>query len=244
MIKTVITLLVIIALLAGVSSFLVGKFSNREEIERAKLELEDTRALRDSLLTQVKSRDKVIAALEDSETDLRGEIDSLRVVNNKLEDDRKTAVQDAFSLFQPEDIMNEMKKQWPQMSRSKWGFMDIMDEEFQVEIEYFVIPTQFTTAFIQDHIDAVSYRVQVDNLRRADTLHQMVDVLQDSVLTLERENKAAYKTGYDDAYAKYEVINEKYVHLLENPQIKLGVPSIPVFIGSAAAGFVIGTVAK
>jgi len=114
-----------------------------------------------------------------------------------------------------------------------------------MEIEYFLIPTQFTSSFLQDHIDAVNYRQQVQKLEDMDSLQQLVVVYKDSLLQLERENKLAYKLGYDDAYLKYEAVNQEYIKLLEKPQLKLGYPAAAAtIIGSVGAGFLLGSMGR
>ncbi len=244
MVRTVIGLLIVIAVLASLSSFLAAKFMNQQEILRAKQEMEVLRAKRDSLETQVAHRDSVITVLERSTTSLTVQIDSLREQVDELERQRRRAEAKAFRLFKPEEYIRQFEEFYPEFAHSGWGFREIYNEEYQVTIEYFMIPTQFTTAFIQDHIDAVSYRKQTDKLRAADSLWQVVATQQQRIITLERENRQAYQKGYAEAFAKYEEINRKYIHRLENPQVKLGIPSATTLVGSAAVGFLVGSLVK
>jgi hypothetical protein len=238
--KTIFILLVVICLLAAVASFLAAKFMNQAEILRAKQEMEGMRALRDSLETRIAERDILIAGLEGQNEDLMSEAEVLRAEADSLEEERRLAVAAAFKLFQPEDYMAQLSEAYPEFSRSRWGFTEIYNEEFGVRIQYFVVPTQFTTAFLQDHIDAVSYREQSHKLRQVDTLSLQVIAYKDSVITLERLNKDAYKLGYDDAFARYESLNEKYINLLENPQVKLGFTGWGTLLGSAVVGAAAG----
>ena len=243
MLKTVLTLMIIICLLASLSSFLAAKFMNQREIIQVKQELLQIKTRRDSLLTQVGARDTIIAQFEVKETKLNNEITLLKKQRSRLETERQQALANAFRLFQKEDIMAQMQDFWPEMARSQWGFKDIHNEEFNVDIEYFLIPTEFTTTFIQDHIDAIKYKQQLDKSMDIESLQNLVIAYKDTVIQLEKENKQAYKIGYDDAYTKYESLNQKYIKRLENPQIKLGVPALTAILGSAAAGFVAGTIA-
>ena len=224
MIKTVITLLVIICILASVSSFFAAKFANQQDILHAREELEDIRRRRDTLLAIVAHKDSLTDVFEKQVLELSSSIMTLRGEQEQLETERRKAVAAAFRLFQPDSIMNEMRRHWPEMARSGWGFKEIFNEQFRIHIEYFMIPTQFTTTFIQDHIDAANYQRQRDKLLEVDSLRAVVSTYKDSLIVLERDKKEAYRSGYNDAYAKYEALNEKYIKNLENPQIELGVP--------------------
>jgi hypothetical protein len=241
MAKTVIWLLVIICLLVGIASFFFAKFTNQQEIARARQEMEQTRVLKDSLLAQISQRDSVIGDLETETGNLKSQIEQLRSDKDSLEVERQKAEAGIFRLFQPPEYMKKFNDFYPEFSRSGWGFKEICNEKYRIGIEYFLIPTQFTSAFLQDHIDAFSYHQQVQKLEKVDSLHVLVTDYKDRIISLERENELAYKMGYDDAYAKYEELNGKYVKLLENPQIKMGIPAAATLLGSAGAGFLAGT---
>ena len=243
--KTIFWLVLFICLLLVLATYFGTMLKNQKEILTAKNEMEQTRALRDSLLSRISSRDTMINNLEDMNGNLKIEIDHLRSEKESLENERRQAEAAVFRLFQPEEYINKFNEFYPEFSRSGWGFREIFNEQYKVEIEYFLIPTQFTSAFLQDHIDAVSYRQQVDKLTRVDDLNQLVIVYKDSIINLERENKLAYKNGYDDAYTKYEELNQKYVRLLENPQLKLGYPAAAAtIIGSVGVGFLLGSMGR
>jgi hypothetical protein len=175
---------------------------------------------------------------------MQSEVGQLRAERAALEEERRKAEAAVFSLFRPEEYIQEFSKHYPEFAHSGWGFKEIYNEKYRVAIEYFLIPTQFTSAFLQDHIDAVNYKEQRDKLLQVDSLMELVVTYKDSIIVLERKNKDAYRTGYDDAYAKYEALNLKYIKRLENPQLKLGIPSVTAILGSAAAGFVAGAVVK
>lgn len=57
---------------------------------------------------------------------------------------------------------------------------------------------------------------------------------------LEREKSTAYKAGYDDAYARYDSLSQKYIKLLEKPpQVKLGLGSFTTGVVAGAVGGVL-----
>lgn len=233
--------MVIICLLASISSFLTAKFMNQKEILRVEQELKETHALRDSLSTEIGKRDSTISNLEEQTIKLIGDVSALRIERKALEEERRKAEMNAFKLFQRDDVKNKLEECYPEFAGSNWGFKEFYDEKYMVNIEYFIIPTMFVTAFIQDHIDAVNYRDQKNKLLQVDELMQKVNGYQEEIINMERENKDAYKHGYDDAYAKYEKLNADYINQLKNPQVKLGVPGFTAILGAATLGLLIGT---
>ncbi len=82
-------------------------------------------------------------------------------------------------------------------------------------------------------------------LEQVDSLQQLVSVYKDSIINLERDNKLAYQLGYDDAFLKYEILNQKYIEQLEKPQLKLGYPAAAAtIIGGVGVGFLLGSMNK
>ena len=81
--------------------------------------------------------------------------------------------------------------------------------------------------------------MQRDTLKALDTLNIEVIALKDSIITLVEEKAPAYQHGYEDAYAKYEVMNEKYIDELKKPAF--GWAQWGAIIGGAAAGYLVGS---
>ena len=243
--KTIFWLVLFICLLLVLATYFGTTLKNQQEILTAKNEMEQTRALRDSLLSKIGSRDTIIKDLETTNDDLKIEIDHLRSEKESLKNERRQAEAAVFRLFQPEEYIRKFNEAYPEFSRSGWGFKEIYNEQYRVEIEYFLIPTQFTSAFLQDHIDAVNYRQQVVKLEQIDSLQQLVIFYSDSLIALEHLNRLAYQQGYDDAFLKYEILNQKYIQHLEKPQLKLGYPAAAAtIIGSVGVGFLLGSMGR
>ena len=138
MLKTTVTLLIIICLLASISSFLAAKFINQKEIIRAKDEMEKLRIDRDNIQKEIAIKDSVTAVYENQVIELEESIAALHRIRQQLEVQRDQAIKKAFSLVKPDSIMEKMKEFWPEMARSGWGFEDIYNSEYGVYIEYFL----------------------------------------------------------------------------------------------------------
>ena len=95
-----------------------------------------------------------------------------------------------------------------------------------------------------DHENAQNYKQQVGKLAALDTLNVQVIQLKDSVLVLEQQKSAAFRTGYDSAYTKYEALNAEYIAHLKNPKIGLKFPGWLALVGSAAVGVAAGAAIK
>lgn len=238
--------LIIVSLIAGMlaigMSYLLGRGIDREEIQRARLEMHQLRASRDSIQAIASLKDSLQSLLGNQVKQLHSEANRLRVEVQELEQERKKNQLTVRSISKKEELQNRLVKTFPEMAQSDWGVTEVYNEENDVGVEYLLIPLWFSETFIIDHQRAESYLKQRDKLFALDELHQQVDVLQDSLLLLERQKAQAYQSGYDDAYAKYEDINGKYVNLLEKPPaVNLGFPKWGIIGASVGAGLLVGS---
>ena len=104
-----------------------------------------------------------------------------------------------------------------------------------------LIPLWFGETFIAEHQNAVSYEAQRDSLLLLDSLQLEIKVLNAEVFELEKEKSEAYKSHYEEAYAKYDSLNQKYTKLLAEPaQVKFGIPQISAVAVGAAGGLITG----
>jgi TolA-binding protein len=243
--KGLIIVSVVAGLLAIALSFILGRGIDREEIHRAQLEMQQLRASRDSIETLVAIKDSMQNVLSARVEDLTSQTDRLRREVEILEEERAENQLTVRNIRKKEDLQNRLAETFPEMAESDWGVTEVYNEEFDVGVEYLLVPIWFSETFIIDHQNSESYKQQVDRFTEIDSLHQQVSVLKDSLFTLEREKTEAYQRGYQEAFAKYEDINAKYIDLLEQPpSIDLGVPKWTVIGASIGAGVLAGSQLK
>lgn len=225
-----------VALLAALS-YILGKTDNSAEINRNRLELERLRASRDSIKTVVAFKDTMQKLLQQQIFALQSEREALRGQVEVIEAQRQQGQLSVRNLRKPEDLLKKLRATYPELAESDWGVTEVYNAENQVSIQYLLIPLWFSETFIIQDQNSAAYKEQNEKLRLLDTLGQRVGVLQDSVLVLEIQKSRAYKSGYDEAFAKYELVNAKYDSLLKRPpQFKVGIPNKWVFISGAAVG--------
>jgi predicted nucleotide-binding protein (sugar kinase/HSP70/actin superfamily) len=241
--KTAFIIVSIIAVLLAVGlSYFFGREVNREEIHRAQLEMQQLRASRDSIKTVVALKDSMQSVLSERVEDLDSETDRLRREVQELEEERARNQLTVRNIRKKEDLQNRLAETFPEMAESDWGVTEVYNEEFDVGIEYLLVPLWFSETFIIDHQNSESYKQQVSRFVEIDSLHQQVSVLKDSLFVLEREKAEAFENGYNEAYSRYEDINEKYINLLEQPpSIELGIPKWGIIGASVGAGVLVGT---
>lgn len=241
--------LVIVGIIAGLLaislSYILGKGIDREEIMRAQLEMQQLRSSRDSILAIVSLKDSLQALLGNQVKLLQSETDMLRDEVYRLEDERERNQLTVRSIRKKAELQQRLAETFPEMAMSDWGVTEVYNEENDIGLEYLLVPLWFSETFIIDHQNSESYKKQRDKLFSVDSLHQQISTLKDSLFVLERAKAAAYQTGYDEAYAKYEDINAKYVRLLEKPpSVNIGFPKWGVVAAGVGAGVLVGTQIK
>lgn len=240
--KALIGVSIIAGVLTIALTYLLAGNINREEINRAKLEMQELRSSRDSIQTVVAFKDSLQTLMRSQLNRLESETDMLRNQVAQLEENRAHEQLTVRSIRKKEDLQNKFIEAFPEMARSDWGVTEVMNEENGIMLEYMLIPLWFSETFIIDHQNSLSYQKQRDKLLAVDSLQQKVSALQDSLLTLEQQKAEAYKNGYTDAFAKYETLNEKYIQVLQKPpKIEWGLPQWGVVAAGIAAGVFIGT---
>lgn len=240
--KGLIFVSIIAGLLAMGMSYFLGREINRAEIQRAEMEMQQMRSSRDSLKAVVSLKDSLQSMLGREVQQLQSETNRLRGEVDELEEERKKNQLTVRSIRKKEDLQNRLETTFPEMARSDWGVREVYNEENDIGVEYLLVPLWFSETFIIDHQNSESYKKQRDKLFAVDSLHQQVNVLKDSLFVLEREKAEAFETGYDEAYAKYEGLNEKYIELLEQPpSVNLGFPKWGMIGASVGAGVLLGS---
>jgi chromosome segregation ATPase len=239
--KFLIAVCVFAVLLLVSLSYITARFVDHEEILRAKTETAHLRASRDSLRVEVANRDAQEHILQTQVSRLQSEANELRDLVDELEHERAEKQLTVRRLRRKTDLMNRLRETFPEMAASDWGVTEVYNEDEDVSLDYLLIPLWFSETFIIDHQNSESYRAQRDTLCAIDSLTTQASVLKDSIFYLERENRLAFQNGYENAFAKYEACNEKYINLLQKPpKITLGLPKLGWVAASAAGGIVAG----
>jgi hypothetical protein len=244
--RTLIVVSIVAGLLALGFTYVMARLRDQEEIGRVKAEKEQLENQRDSLLQHVAMLDSATTALEDSADGLVLQTDSLRHEVRELERGRQEAQLSVRLLRRPQDLNKRFLETFPEIGGSDWGVTEIFTDDGEGEpigIQYLVVPHQFAETFIIDHQNANNFQAQRDRLVKMDSLQLVTIALKDTIIRLEQEKTAAFRTGYDSAYTKYEALNEDYIALLKNPRVSLKMPGLAALLGSAAAGVAVGAVA-
>lgn len=243
--KALIAVSVIAGLLAITLTYLLASNINKEEINRAKLEMQQLRTSRDSIQTVAAFKDSLQTLMQAQVNRLESETDLLRNQVKQIEEDRQRDQLTVRSIRKKDDLQQKFAETYPEVARSDWGVTEILNEEQGVEIEYILIPLWFAETFIIDNQNSLSFEKQVNLLNSVDSLQQEMVVLKDSLFVLEKQKAEAYKNGYTDAFSKYEALNEDYVQLLQKPpSIEWGLPKWGVVAAGVGGGILLGTQLK
>ena len=223
-------------------AFITARYIDHAEILRAKSERDHLRAVRDSIAAVVAVKDSIQKELELQVTGLQTEANILRQEVDSLENLRRREQLKVRLLRKKEDLQDKFMQTFPEIAYSDWGVTEVYNEAEQISIQYLMVPLWFAETFIIDHQNSLSYQKQKDKLLLVDSLQTAIVQVKDSLRILEMEKGLAYKKGYDEAYAKYEDINKRYIKLLQKPpQVKIGFPGWGTVLGATAAGVVVGT---
>ncbi len=238
--KAVIVLGVFAGALMLVLTWITARYVDKEEIMRVERERARLQVVRDSLYSVVAIKDSMQKILQKDIDLLQTQAQTLRAQVDLLEEARQRMQLSVRNIRKKEDLQARLRETFPEMAYSQWGVTEVFDDT-GVGIEYLLVPLWFSETFIIDHQDALNYRRQVDKLKQLDSLNVVVDALQDSLLALEVAKSQAYKAGFDDAFAKYDTLSQRYIELLKKPpQIKFGLPQWSAVAAGAAAGVAAG----
>jgi hypothetical protein len=237
------------SLIAGVLLLLVvflgTRLRDERRIARAEFEAEILRTQRDSILRVVAINDSLQRELSFVRTSMETEATRLLGRIEELENERVSNQLSVRRLRRTEDLRTRIESTFPEMAASQWGVTEVFDEANGVGVEYLLVPLWFSETFIIDHQNSLAFRTQVDTFRVLDGLRQQISQLQDSVFTLERSSRDAYRTGFDAAYTQYMALNREYIDELKRPRFDLGVPGgIATMLGSFGAGALMHSVVR
>jgi chromosome segregation ATPase len=238
--KLLIGLSAFVILLMLALTYVTARFVDHKAILAAQTEARQMRTARDSILSVVAVRESLQQQIHGWEQTLETQTQGLRTLVNTMEQGRQETQLGIRRLATRDTLAEELHKAYPQFS-DRMRVTEIYDPETERSYEYLMLPMWFADAFLVDHRNAISYGAQRDSLRVLDSLQQRIKVLKDSIFHLEQQKAMAFRTGYDSAFAKYEVVNQRYVDLLAKPpHVTLGLPRWTTMLGTAGLGFAAG----
>lgn len=236
---------VIAGVLAITITYLLANNINKEEINRAQIEMQKMLASRDSIRTIVSFKDSLQTLMQAQLSQLKAETEGLRHQVGRLEEDRRREQLTVRSIQKKEDLQEKFAETFPEVAQSDWGVREVFNEEQGIGIEYVFIPLWFAETFILDNQNAISFEQQRDLLVSVDSLQQETVSLKDSLFVLEQQKAEAYKNGYTDAFGKYEALNEDYIRVLQKPpKIEWGLPQWGMVAAGVGAGVLLGSQIK
>lgn len=242
MLEKLLGFLAVVAVALGIAVvYLHTRLRAEGEIVRAQAEAQFLRAQRDTILHIVARNDSLQREVGLVRAEKETEAARLRERIDVLENERAAAQLTVRSLRRREDLQDRLRRTFPEMAASDWGVTEVFNEEHGVGIEYLLVPLWFSETFLIDHQNAMAYQTQADTLRTLAAVLTEVTVLQDSVFTLERGSRTAFERGYDEAFTRYEALNQDYIALLREPRFSLGVPGgLTLLAATFGAGVLLG----
>ena len=242
--KALIGLSVFVVLLMVSVSYLTARFVDHKAIIAAQMEAKQLRTSRDSILNVVAVRESLQQQLHGWESSLVTETQGLRQLVSSMEQGRQETQLGVRRLASRDTLSEKLHHTFPEFS-DRMRVTEVYDTENARSIEYLMLPMWFAETFIIDHQNAASYEAQRDSLRVLDSLQIRIGVLKDSIFHLEEQKTAAFRVGYDSAYAKYEALNQRHIALLSQPpHVTLGLPRWSTVLGSAGLGFAAGVLVQ
>lgn len=228
---------VVAALLLLGMTYVGARSIDRARIAALEQELVHVRSTRDSIQTVVAYKDSVQGLLRQQIRLKTEEADQLRRDRQALEQERQRQELEVRRLDSLEAVEQKFLDTFPELGRST-QVAEVNRDGFP--FTYIMMPLTAVETFVLDNQDRLSYQAQRDLLLDLDSLQTTVIALKDSVLALEEEKAAAYKRGYDEAYAQYEALNQEYIGVLKQPpQVSL-FPNNRTAVISGTAGAVLG----
>ena len=242
--KNALILVSIIALLLVLGATYFGaRGINKERIAQLEKDLVVVQARRDSIQTVVAYKDSL-------QNLIRGQVDIMMQEANRLRDDvarleaeRQEQELDVRRLDSFEAVEAKFLETFPDLN-NRAEIVLVPLPGLPRPLKYIRMPLAVTETFVIDHQDALSYRAQRDTLLALDLLQTEVIALKDSLIVLEEEKSAAYKFGYDDAFSRYEALNQEYIGVLRRPPSVSLFPNKTTAFVSGALGVVVGVAAS
>jgi len=230
----------IVAVLAMIAlAAISARFVDQKEILRVTAERDELRA--DHAALEMK-----IAALDEEKRQLNVKIEQQQteIAGNKQEIARLQKANDEARLSvrrlrTSDQEVKAFAAAFPGIAAAKnFGATDIFDDRERVTLPYLCVPLAAAETFVIQQTTMNTYKAQIDDYKKNETLYEGVIDLKDQVLALETQKSMAFHDEYEKVFAKYEDVNGRYIKLLETPRFKFG--GLGMTIGAGILGLAIG----
>jgi chromosome segregation ATPase len=238
MLKWIVGILGVLLIGSLISNFLVWGDS-KEKIAKAENDLQDYKTKYNIVVEKGDSIENVIAGLQKTKENYKHSIDSLEHRVDELKIENKNYQAKVADLFQPDELVNEMREVFPQLKKAPIGIARVPHPETGFMIRTFQVPVQFVATFISDHEEVDNFKKQMETLGGINSVYKNYVSLQDSIIELKEEKAAAYKDGLDYGLTRYEELMKEYISTLKNPP-KIEWPSVTSILAAGAVGVAAG----
>jgi|GEM_PF-6560729 len=232
----------IIAIVLLIGSWVTGFFlwgDAKEKIEKAENDLNDYKAKYAMVIERGDSIENVITALRAEESKLQTHIDSLESYVTELKKENERQHIRIANLFQPDELVDEMKSTFPELRAAPIGIGRVPHPETGFIITTFQLPVQFVATFIEDHKEVDNFKKQIAALGEVNLTYKTYVELQDSIIALKEQKAQEYLRGMQYGLTKYEELIKEYIQTLKEPP-KVEWPSVTSILAAAAAGIATG----
>ena len=224
--------------------FITARTLDKEELARVQAEmksLSEEKTQLESKVTQLNVlQDKLYKTIESKNKEIVKNQEAIK----GLELERKNKKIEVRKLNTESGLEKEFAKTFPQVIKAKnFGITNIkINEDSDITLPYYVIPAWFVETFIIEHNNLIKLKSEVDEYKKNEYLYGNVIALKDNVNKLESEKSQAYEKGYEEAFVKYQALNEEYIALLKKPPVvEIKAPSLWPILGAAFLGITLGT---
>lgn len=215
----------------------------KEKIAKAEQDLKEFRTKFTAIKKTSDSLDTIVASLNVQRVEYRTQVDSLYEVIDMLENLRQDDIIRVAQLFQPDDIVDEVRETFPKFKRAPMGVAVVPHPRTGLPITTFQMPIQLVSSFIADRNDVVNLLKQKEVFKIVNLTLEDVIALQDSIITLKEQKVMAYKEGLEFGMNKYEQLTKEYINTLKNPPKVSLFPNKFALVGiaaGAAVGYAVG----
>ena len=216
---------------------------SKEKIKKAETQLEDYRVHNQKVLEKGDSLEAIITTLHKKENNYKDRIDSLEKVVVNLKEKNEKEIRQVAQLFQPDDLVNEMRYTFPELKAAPIGVARVPHPETGFMIRTFQVPVQFVATFIADHKELANFREINQALGESNLTYKSYISLKDSIISLKEQKAEEYKRGLEYGLTRYENLMKEYISTLKNPP-KIEWPSTTSIIAAGAAGIAAGVLIK
>jgi hypothetical protein len=242
MLKWIIGILAVLLIGSIVYNFIFWGHS-KEKIEKAENDLKDYKEKYYLVIQKGDSIEAVITGLKVKEEVYKNQITDLENHVTELKAENKEYQSKVALLFQPDELVNEMRSVFPELKTAPLGIARVPHPETGFMITTFQVPVQFVATFISDHKEVDNFKKQISALGGIVSVQKDFLALKDSIISLKEQKAVAYKDGLDYGLTRYEELMKEYISTLKNPP-KLEWPSVTSIIAAGAAGLAAGVLLK